>query len=116
MAVTLQPADRGDTTSMERDGGQATWPTCWRSQDDPATEEHVHEVAVEEVVADKGYHSNETLEQTLQAMAVRSYVSEPARGKRNWKGKARSRAAVYANRRRIRGAARQGADAQTRGV
>ena len=32
-----------------------------------------------------------------------SYVSEPDRGRRNWKGKAAAREAVYANRRRIRG-------------
>ena len=34
---------------------------------------------------------------------LRSYVSEPDRGRRKWKGKAAARDAVYANRRRIRG-------------
>ena len=38
------------------------------------------------------------------AIGVRSYVSEPDRGRRNWKGQAAARDAVYANRRRIRGA------------
>ena len=33
-----------------------------------------------------------------------SYVSEPDRGRRHWKGQAAARDAVYANRRRIRGA------------
>src|SRR4029450_213475 len=33
-----------------------------------------------------------------------SYVSEPKRGRRRWRGKAAARAAVYSNRRRIRGA------------
>ena len=37
-------------------------------------------------------------------MGVRSYVSEPDRGRRNWKGTSAAREAVYANRRRIRGA------------
>ena len=37
-------------------------------------------------------------------LGVRSYVSEPDRGRRNWQGKAAARDAVYANRRRIRGA------------
>ena len=37
-------------------------------------------------------------------LGVRSYVSEPDRGRRNWEGKAVARKAVYANRRRIRGA------------
>ena len=38
------------------------------------------------------------------AIGVRSYVSEPDRGRRHWKGQAAARDAVYANRRRIRGA------------
>ena len=38
------------------------------------------------------------------ALAIRSYVSKPDRGRRNWRGKHVARDAVYANRRRIRGA------------
>ena len=34
---------------------------------------------------------------------IRSYVAEPDRGRRTWKGKAAAKKAVYANRRRIRG-------------
>ena len=52
---------------------------------------------------DKGYHSNETMV-GFAAIGVRSYVSEPDRGRRHWKGQAAARDAVYANRRRIRGA------------
>ena len=40
----------------------------------------------------------------VAAIGVRSYVSEPDRGRRHWKGQAAARDAVYANRRRIRGA------------
>ena len=58
---------------------------------------------IAEVVADKGYHSNETMVE-FAAIGVRSYVSEPDRGRRHWKGQAAARDAVYANRRRIRGA------------
>ncbi len=58
--------------------------------------------ALREGVADKGYHSNHTMK-TLKAAKVRSYVSEPDRGRRNWKKDAAAKAAVYANRRRIRG-------------
>ena len=36
-------------------------------------------------------------------MAIRSYVSEPDRGERDWEDQAEARGAVYANRRRIRG-------------
>jgi transposase len=34
---------------------------------------------------------------------VRAYCSEPARGRRNWTGKAEEKKAVYQNRRRIQG-------------
>ena len=39
----------------------------------------------------------------LKDAEVRSYCSEPDRGRRNWKGKQEETAAVYQNRRRIRG-------------
>ena len=56
-----------------------------------------------EVVADKGYHSNETVLE-LKALGLRSYLSETDRGRRNWKGNNKKyQAPVYANRRRIRG-------------
>jgi transposase len=40
----------------------------------------------------------------LEAVGVRSYISEPDRGRRNWTKHPEARAAVYRNRRRIRGA------------
>jgi hypothetical protein len=58
---------------------------------------------IQEVVADKGYHSNQALVD-LEAVGVRSYISEPDRGRRNWKDHPEAREAVYRNRRRIRGA------------
>ena len=39
----------------------------------------------------------------LDAVGLRSYVSEPRRGKRRWRGDRQGQEAVYANRRRIRG-------------
>ena len=51
----------------------------------------------------QGYHSNETLV-ALAALGIRSYVSQPDRGRHRWRGQSMARAAVYANRRRIRGA------------
>jgi len=68
----------------------------------PEGEYKVHADGVQEVVADKGYHSNETA-RTLAELNLRSYVAEPDRGRRNWKGKAAEKDAVYANRRRIHG-------------
>ncbi|HSM78925.1 MAG TPA: transposase [Bryobacteraceae bacterium] len=61
----------------------------------------VHPGGVEEVVADKGYHSNEVAV-ALTGLEVRTYIAEPERGVRNWDGKAAEKEAVYANRRRIR--------------
>ena len=55
-----------------------------------------------EVVTDKGYHSNDTMTD-FRDLGIRSYMSEPDRGRRNWKGKSEEQHAVYANRRRIRG-------------
>ncbi len=57
---------------------------------------------VQELVGDKGYHSNGTLK-LCEAEPLRSYLSEPARGRRRWKGDAVAKKAVYGNRRRIRG-------------
>jgi transposase len=62
----------------------------------------VHPDGVQEVVADKGYHSNEVMVD-LAEVEVRSYVAEPDRGPRNWDGKEAEKAAVYGNRRRIKG-------------
>jgi transposase len=62
----------------------------------------VNQSGIKEVVADKGYHSNEVI-RTLAEWKLRSYVAEPERGARKWKGKAAEQAAVYANRRRISG-------------
>jgi len=101
VAVTLQPADRGDTTSLG-DTVEAAVANLLDVQNDPATEACVHKVAMEEVVADKGYHSNATMTE-LAEMEIRSYVSEPDRGERDWEDQAKARGAVYANRRRIRG-------------
>ncbi len=66
---------------------------------------------VEEMVADKGYHSDATLV-ALDAVGVRSHVSEPERGRRCWQDKKTgetppekraAQKALYANRRRVRG-------------
>ena len=58
---------------------------------------------LEELVADKGYHSNQVLVDRA-ALDLRTYIAEPDRGRRNWHNKADARAAVYANRRRTHGA------------
>ena len=92
VAVTVQDADVGDTTTLVE--------TLTMAADQLA---RVAPSGLTEIVADKGYHSNQTLVEFAEA-GVRSYVSEPDRGRRNWKGQAAAKQAVYANRRRIRGA------------
>lgn len=59
---------------------------------------------IEEVVADKGYHSNKTL-CDLDESEIRSYIAEPKRGRRNWKKKNKEteKKLVYGNRRRTKG-------------
>jgi transposase len=94
VAVTVQDADEGDTaTSIE---------TLIEAAEQIETVVPDSE-GPEEVVADKGYHSNQVMVD-LEAVGVRSYISEPDRGRRNWKDNPEARDAVYRNRRRIRGA------------
>jgi transposase len=67
---------------------------------DPEAVEQLSDELTAELVADKGYHSNAVLK-TLQELGIRTYISEPKRGRRNWKAKASERDATYANRRRM---------------
>lgn len=97
VAVTLQGADQGDTTTIvETLTAAATQIEATQKKvDDPQP--------LEEVVADKGYHSNHTMV-ALDAGQIRSYVAEPDRGRRDWSKAPEAQAPVYGNRRRIRGA------------
>jgi transposase len=101
LAVTLQPADRGDTSSIEETLAVAADAVVDLAADDKSAP-HISEQAMSEAVADKGYHSNEVLTGAGQ-MVERTYIAEPDRGTRNWEGNEEAKAAVYANRRRIRG-------------
>jgi transposase len=57
---------------------------------------------VEELVADKGYHSGDAQVWVREA-GVRTYVAEPQRGRRKWAGKREQQSAVYGKRQRITG-------------
>jgi transposase len=72
------------------------------AEETPTGQSVVNYGGVEEVVADKGYHSN-AVAVGLAELGVRTYVAEPERGARNWEGKQAEKEAVYANRRRIEG-------------
>jgi transposase len=96
VAVTLQGADQGDTTTIVETAIAAA--------------DHVEDAQagvadpqpLEEIIADKGYHSNQTMVD-LDAVDIRSYIAEPDRGRRDWSEAPEAQAPVYANRRRIRG-------------
>jgi transposase len=91
LAIMLEPANEGDTTTLHKTLAEAQ-----------SVSRQIHPLGVEELVADKGYHSGEVLK-TLHTGGVRSYLPEPARGKRNWEGKAVEQKRTYENRRRVRG-------------
>jgi transposase len=105
VALTVQPADRGDTTSMVAtlaEAGSAVTEMAGQAAaaDAAGPMETVSEVGVERVVADKGYHSRQAL-QDLAEVGVRTVIAEPDRKRQKWAGQSAAQAAVYANRRRL---------------
>jgi transposase len=101
VGVTLQQADAGDTATGRETVGEAGEQIATVAGEEKGA--GVNPEGPKEVVLDKGYHSSEVLAE-LADWQVRSYCSEPDRGRRRWEGKKKEQAAVYANRRRIRGA------------
>lgn len=101
VTVTLQPGDRGDTTSLNETLEQAH-ETLHSILDDEEVAAALSNELASEIVADKGYHSNKVLE-NQRSQDVRTYIAEPERGRRRWKNKKREQKAVYANRRRNKG-------------
>ena len=98
VATTAHRGATGDTTSLEE-----TVPVAGEAvAEQIATGQRVPAAGIEEVVTDKGYHSGAALEK-LADWGLRSYVSEPERGRRKWRGKQAEQEATYANRRRVRG-------------
>jgi len=94
VTMTLQPASDGDTSTIKETLKEAR-----------AMVEEIGEAGLEEVVADRGYHSGGVLKH-LHQEGVRSYIPEPDRGRRKWQGegKAVEQKRVYENRRRVAGA------------
>src|SRR6266853_5448207 len=103
VAVTTHGGAAADTATIEAtviEAGIAV--AALIPEETPTGEYGVNFGGVEEVVADKGYHSN-AVAVGLAELGVRTYVAEPERGARNWEGKPVEKEAVYANRRRIEG-------------
>jgi transposase len=97
VGVTVQGADHGDTTTI-----QATLPEAAEQLEAVAIVTDNAVAVIEEVVADKGYHSRTTVHD-LETLEIRPSISEPERGPQSWIDQQAERDAVYANRRRIRG-------------
>lgn len=98
VGVTVQGADLGDTTTVE-----TTLPEAVEQLEAVAEATDKAVATGEELVTDKGYHSKQKMVD-FDALGVRTYISEPDRGRQHWKDQQEARDAVYANRRRIRGA------------
>ena len=96
VAVTLQGADQGDTTTI------VATATAAAEQVEDAQAGVTEPQPLEEIIADKGYHSNQTMVD-LDAVHIRTYIAEPDRGRRDWSEEPDAQAPVYGNRRRIRG-------------
>src|SRR6476646_284095 len=103
VAVTTHGGTAADTATVEAtviEAGAAVAELV--TTEPPEGNYQVHPGGVEEVVADKGYHSNEVAV-GLSELGVRTYIAEPDRRRRNWEGKQAEKESVYGNRRRIRG-------------
>src|SRR3989454_458685 len=93
LAVTLQEADQGDTTTivetLAQAGENVAEVIAQEAEKAPDQKPQVHVNGIEEMVADKGYPSGAVLAEKKQ------------RGQRDWEGKQEQQRAVYANRQRV---------------
>ena len=107
VAVTLQAADQGDTTTLDETlceaGEQVAEQIRREAELRPQEKPKVHLQGIEELVTDKGYHSGAVVKR-VKSYEVRSYIPEKKqKGRRDWQDKRAEQQAVYANRRRVRG-------------
>ena len=103
VAVTTHGGAAADTATVKETVLEAGVAVAELLVDEPPEGAYaVDPGGVKEVVADKGYHSNQVVV-SLGELDVRTYIAEPDRGVRDWDGKQAEKEAVYGNRRRIRG-------------
>ena len=106
-AVVIADGDAGDTTTIQETLPEAGLNTADLVGQRAIAEavgpiEEVHRGGIQEVVADKGYHSDAVLQRLAEA-EVRTYIAEPDRGRRRWQERPAEQQRVYGNRRRVGG-------------
>ena len=107
LSVTVATADTGDTTSQAATLDAAAENLTAVLSDEASREmifpdhaEYAEEAVLQEVVKDKGYHSDEVLKE-LDVRGVTSYVCVPRSVKRDWSGKEIEQARYEVNRMRV---------------
>ena len=78
VGVTVQGADQGDTTTIAD-----TVTAAAEDLEAVAAVTDGETAVIDEVVANKGYHSNRVLVD-LASLDLRTYIAEPDRGRRRW--------------------------------
>src|SRR6202522_4375556 len=105
VAVTLQGADQGDSKTLEKTLAEAGTMVAELIEREaevaPPEKPQVNLGGVEEVVADRGYHSGAVLER-MKGYEVRTYIPEKKqKGRRHWQDKGEQQKLVYQNRERV---------------
>ena len=109
VAAVIHAADEGDTATLLGTLEQASESLREVRDDEDVAADTTH-IHMKEVVADKGYHSGQSLV-NLEEVELRGYLAEPERGRQRWTAKdpeeqmhkRAAQSAVYANRRRRKG-------------
>ena len=90
VAVTLHGADEGDTATIQEKVAEAgeRIAAVVADADSDEVAQQVSADGPREVVTDKGYHSRAVVSE-LAEWGVRTYCSEPNRGRQRWIGQER---------------------------
>jgi hypothetical protein len=92
VAATLQGADQGDTKTLAETLSQAGMEVAklieHEAEQRPEQKPKVNLQGVEELIADRGYHSGAVLETDEALRSAYSYSGEETKkGRRHWQGK-----------------------------
>lgn len=99
VAVTLQGADLGDTTTVHETVAASKQNLSQAARE---LEARKNMKPLRETICDKGYHGSECLIELQSEQNLSTYIAEPKRGRRKWKNKHNQREATYSNRRHIK--------------